>query len=142
MFKILPKPRAITSNCLYIVVPKHLYEEVLKHYHNSEIAGHTGVKKTKMLIINSGKLRWRNMNTDIGKFVAAYQQIKDNKNYNYKLSNTASERPFQKIALDYFGPLPKSAMHQNQYILVVIDSFTRYVELYPMKSTQAMEFAS
>ena len=41
--------------------------------------------------------------------------------------------PFQRIAMDIVGPLPRSRSG-NQYVLVVCDYATRYPEAYPLKS--------
>ncbi len=45
------------------------------------------------------------------------------------------------LHLDPIGPLTKDA-HGNEYILVIIDAFSRWVELFPTKSTTAVETAS
>ena len=42
------------------------------------------------------------------------------------------------LHLDHIGPLTKDA-HGNEYILVIIDAFSRWVELFPTKSTTAAE---
>jgi hypothetical protein len=43
--------------------------------------------------------------------------------------------------LNHIEPLTKDA-HGNEYILVIIDAFSRWVELFPTKSTTALETAS
>ena len=48
----------------------------------------------------------------------------------------ASYNPFEVLHLDHIGPLTKDA-HGNEYILVIIDAFSRWVELFPTKSTTA-----
>ena len=53
----------------------------------------------------------------------------------------ASYNPFEVLHLDHIGPLTKDA-HGNEYILVIIDAFSRWVELFPTKSTTAAETAS
>ena len=45
------------------------------------------------------------------------------------------------LHLDHIGPLIKDA-HGNEYILVIIDAFSRWIELFPTKSTTAAETAS
>jgi hypothetical protein len=52
----------------------------------------------------------------------------------------ASYNPFEVLHLDHIGPLPKDT-HGNEYILVIIDAFSRWVELFPTKSTTALETA-
>jgi transposase InsO family protein len=53
---------------------------------------------------------------------------------------TAAYEPFSRISLDSIGPLPESK-EGYKFILVVIDCFTRIIELYPCKSTEAEEAA-
>ncbi len=53
----------------------------------------------------------------------------------------ASYNPFEVLHLDHIGPLTKDA-HGTEYILVIIDAFSRWVELFPTKSTTAIETAS
>ena len=43
--------------------------------------------------------------------------------------------------MDHIGPLTKDA-HGNEYINVIIDVFSRWVELFPTKSTTVVETAS
>jgi hypothetical protein len=53
----------------------------------------------------------------------------------------ASYYPFEVIHLDHIGPLTADA-HGNKFILVLIDAFSRWVELFPTKTTTALESAS
>lgn len=43
-----------------------------------------------------------------------------------------------RVSIDTLGPLPADA-EGNEYIIVIIDSFTRWVELYPCPSANAAE---
>ncbi|MCP5098791.1 MAG: transposase family protein [Chloroflexi bacterium] len=47
-------------------------------------------------------------------------------------------RPFEQISVDIVGPLPTSHSH-NRYIVSMIDSFSRYCMLVPVKSVTAMD---
>ena len=53
----------------------------------------------------------------------------------------ASYNPFEVIHLDHIGPL-KTDDKGHQYILVLIDAFSRWVELFPTTSVSAYETAS
>ena len=48
--------------------------------------------------------------------------------------------PFQRIAMDIVGPLPKSNKG-NRYILVICDYATRYPEAIPLRSIEAETIA-
>ena len=48
------------------------------------------------------------------------------------LFTTASTQAFERLNIDRGGPLPESVTG-NKYILVLIDCFTRWVTLYPLK---------
>ena len=52
-----------------------------------------------------------------------------------------SYHPFEVIHLDHIGPL-RPDTHGNMFILVLIDAFSRWVELFPTKTTSAIESAS
>jgi len=53
----------------------------------------------------------------------------------------ASYNPFEVLHLDHIGPLRPDAKG-NMFILVIIDAFSRWVELYPTATTTAVETAS
>lgn len=46
--------------------------------------------------------------------------------------------PFDTVLIDHFGPL-SNIQNKNKYILVVIDSFTKFVKLYPVNTTSIKE---
>ena len=43
--------------------------------------------------------------------------------------------------MDHIGPLTKDT-HGNEFILVIIDAFSRWIELFPTKMTTALKTAS
>ena len=48
------------------------------------------------------------------------------------------EKPFQQIAMDIVGPLPRG-LAGNKYILTICDYATRYPEAIPLPSTRITE---
>jgi len=50
----------------------------------------------------------------------------------------ATHSPMVRLNWDTIGPLPAD-INGNEYIIVVIDTFSRFVELYPTKSTSAKD---
>lgn len=126
-----------------MMVPQHLVTEVINKHHDSTFAGHGGVSKTKVSLAKA-HLFWTNMNHDINTYIKecqTCQSLKGNVSHQHNLSTTHDEAPFKRIVIDYFGPLPTSTSG-HQYILVIIDTFTKYVELYPTKSTASQELAN
>jgi len=53
----------------------------------------------------------------------------------------ASYNPFESLHIDHIGPLTPDEKG-NTHILVMIDAFSRWVELFPTKTTGASEAAS
>ncbi len=53
----------------------------------------------------------------------------------------ASYNPFEVLHLDHIGPL-RADINGSMFILVIIDAFSRWVELYPTKTTTAVETVS
>ena len=49
--------------------------------------------------------------------------------------------PFEVLYLDHIGPL-RPDVNDSVFILVIMDAFSRWVELYPTKITTAAETAS
>jgi transposase InsO family protein len=52
----------------------------------------------------------------------------------------ASSLPMIKIDMDTIGPLPTDK-HDNKFIVVLIDAFSRYITLYPTKDVSAASAA-
>ncbi|GAN05320.1 conserved hypothetical protein, partial [Mucor ambiguus] len=143
LYRILPKPRDVSQNNIYKVVPSHLIPTILDLHHDSKFAGHGGITKTKQSIANAN-LWWNRIDEDIKLHIQKCdicQHIKGHKHNNYQQQPTAGTQPFHKIAMDHFGPLPGTP-NGYKYILVIIDTFTKYVEIYPSKTTNAMELAN
>lgn len=141
IFKIMQRQQNIFSNRICKVVPSQLTQTVIKEFHDKQFAGHCGINKTIKAI--SKQFWWENMKQEVGDYIKKCnicQKVKGDRSHQYNTSNTAGEKPFQKIAIDYFGPLPMSEKG-NVHILVIIDTFTKYVEIYPMKSILTSELA-
>ena len=48
--------------------------------------------------------------------------------------------PFERVAMDIIGPLPKID-RENSYILTVVDHFTKHVDAYALADQEAVTFA-
>ena len=50
--------------------------------------------------------------------------------------HTAASQPFERLAMDLMGPLPTSVAG-NKHILVVVDYFTKWAELFALADATA-----
>jgi transposase InsO family protein len=52
------------------------------------------------------------------------------------MQSILSSQPFDKLLVDFYGPLP-TGIFQFSYIFVIVDNFTRFVKLYPLQFANA-----
>ena len=105
------------------------------------ISGHYGVKKTMERIQDMG-IAWPSLEADVKEFVQACficRKVKPH-NIKLKLGSHIITQPFLMWAVDTMGPFPCTS-DGFMYIIVVIDLFSRWVELIPAKTLTAMEAA-
>lgn len=55
-------------------------------------------------------------------------------------ANRLASAPFEMVALDHWGPVPRSR-NGNRHLLVIVDIFTKYVVLCPSPNTRAARVA-
>lgn len=121
-----------------LVVPEHERQMILAEHHDAPAAGHYGVEGTIQRI--SQRYYWPGMRryiTDYVKSCAACQRYKaDNMKPAGLLQTPVMQQRFEVIAVDYFGPLPTSPEGMN-WIFIVEDTATRWVELFPLMDATA-----
>ena len=57
------------------------------------------------------------------------------------LNRAAPLKPMQIITTDFMGPVPRATPSGNKYALVIIDHFTKWVEIYPTRTKEAKQVA-
>jgi transposase InsO family protein len=119
-------------------LPNNVYKSI-SAVHNG-MTGHHGVEKTLWKLVTRNNERWKHMREDVKQFIdeCPYcQKITQIKtpiitrrytNHTYK--------PMQCINVDTIGPLPVDT-RGSEYILVIIDCFTRFVTLHAIPDTTA-----
>lgn len=121
-----------------LVVPKSMRENILKRFHDDPMAGHYGIDKTIHRIAQH--YYWSGMRSQIAKYVKSCLECQRYKSTNLKpaglLQTVASGQRFEVIAIDLVGPLPRTS-RGNQWILVVEDICSRWVELFALKEATA-----
>ena len=109
-----------------LVLPKKCRRKVLEMAHSIPLAGHLGKKKTTDRILQ--RFYWPTMYKDIAEFCRtceSCQKTSGRKEVRVPLIPLPIiSQPFQRIAMDIVGPLPRSR-RGNRYVLVVCDYATR-----------------
>ena len=126
-----------------IILPEKLISLVLKLSHDNNTTAHPGKNKTWELV------SYRFFRPGLNKIVTEYVkdcQICLNKNQRHKLQDVTvqpmpiADAPFQTVYADIVGPLVQTD-EGNKYILVLIDSFSKYVEAWPLKNITTEDIA-
>jgi ribosomal protein L21E len=126
-----------------LVIPTSLQQELLSWAHDHPTAGHGGREKTFYRLLN--RVYWQNIRRDINNYVQSCHSCQK-----YKYSNQSSSSPLQMhivhepwhtIGIDIMGPFP-ATQRQKQYLLVVVDYFTRWVELFSLRTTTSNDIAN
>ncbi len=123
-----------------------LPEEVkrkIRGVHNS-IAGHNGVEKTLQKLTEKGVAPWKYMREHVRQYIQRCPicQKLDHRavTINATPFTLASREPMRSISVDSIGPLTIDE-YGNVHILVIIDDFTRFVELYAIRDVTAAHAA-
>ena len=118
-------------------IPRDKYK-LISAVHNSRV-GHFGVEKT-INKLDSQNYNWPDRLLHVKQFVRQCPCCQKMS----KLKIPITTHPFtlaaygimDRINVDTIGPLPMDD-NGNQYIVAIIDCFSRFIELYPVKDTSA-----
>ena len=126
-----------------IVIPKILRPSILSEYHDSIMGGHQGFTRTYECI--KQKYFWPRMYSDIDKYLRSCTSCQQAKTH-YQQRNKPPLTPlpieplFSRWHIDFLGPL-RTAHDGSKYILLVVESFSRWCEAFPLKSADAVSVA-
>jgi len=113
-----------------LVTPQRLRSEIIKTAHENVCSGHPGPEKTLHLIRQ--QYFWIGMSTDVKVHVQSCDKCHRNKKINYTprshLKKFHAGEPMERVHIDILGPLTETSAG-NKYILVMVDQFTKWVEL-------------
>ena len=127
-----------------VVVPVKLRSQILSEYHDSLVGGgHQGFDRTYHAI--KSKYYWNDMYADVDKYVRQCRECQQAKrNYQGKpapLHPLPVATVFQRWHMDFLGPL-KKADGGEQYILLIVDNFSRWCEAFALKDQKATTVAT
>lgn len=111
--------------------------EIISKFHDG--LGHLGVEKTHDML--KEKFRWGNMYNDVKTFVANCKYCAERKhkgNVKQRPANhITATKLFEKIMIDIAGPLKPVSRFGYRYILSIVDVFSRYIMIVPMRDTSS-----
>ncbi len=125
-----------------IVLPKECRRTVLRMAHTIPIAGHLGRKKTAQRILR--RFYWPTLYKDVADFCRSCEACQKSTHRRVPkapmIPLPVVAEPFQRLAMDIVGPLPRSRAG-NRYVLVVCDYATRYPEAVALRNIDAESVA-
>ena len=126
---------------LQVVVPQSLVPRVLHEVHGNPTSGHFGTQRT--LYRAESNCYWPFMHTDIVEFcktcITCESFRAPNPGHRAPLHNISTDHPLQMVFAD-IAELPTSR-NGFRYILVVVDHFSKYTNIYAMKNQTAQSVA-
>ena len=114
-----------------LVLPHVRRRKVLELAHRRPLAGHLGqLKMTRRILRN---FYWLTLFRDVKEFCEQCPECQlTTRNKNWRTPLIIIGEPFERIAMDIVGPLPKTSAG-HQFILVVSDYATRFPEAFPLR---------
>ena len=113
-----------------LVIPTTLQERATKLGH----IGHQGIENTKSLLRE--KIWYPNMDKRVKEMVDKYipcQSVGHGNNPEPMKITPTEDKPWTSVAIDFYGPVPRT----GQYLLVVIDIYSKFPEVEIVNSTEA-----
>jgi len=124
---------------LLFYVPSSMEANVIRSAH--EEYGHLGMEKTSEVILRT--FWFPNLREKVKNFISnclkciSYSPVSGKKEGElHPIPKTLI--PFDTIHIDHYGPLEKTGK-KNKYLFVIIDAYTKFVRLYPYKTTNTVE---
>ena len=139
---------ALTEGVLYretlpslarqLVVPAVLHTKFLNEAHAGRTSGHFGQDRTLARLRSVAY--WPGMSVDVALYCKSCTTCERGKDppraVKAPLGTIYVGAPFEVMAMDIMGPLPLTA-RGNKYVLVVADSFSKWVEIIPLPDMKA-----
>ncbi|CAF4588394.1 unnamed protein product, partial [Rotaria socialis] len=126
-----------------LVIPKAMQNKLLEWAHDHPTAGHGGQQKTLFRLIT--RVYWESLRKDVFNYISACQLCQQ---FKYNNAPTASpmqlhsvNEPWHTIGMDIMGPFPTTA-RQKRFLLVIVDYFTRWIELFPLNSITSIDITN
>ena len=124
------------------VVPRGLKGRFCKLAHDNPTTGHMGQDKSYRQL--QTRVYWSGMRQDIKEHVQSCHQCniskKTNRKPKYALQSYHAGVPMERVHLDILGPF-QTSQSGNKYLLVMVDQFTKWIEIEPLPEQSAEKIA-
>lgn len=122
-------------------IPDTLVNSVIASAHDPPLSAHSGIGKTLEKLKRT--FYWPKMIDSVVSYVKKCTICKESKAPNVILrpqmgKQISVERPWQRLYIDLLGPYPRSKLG-NTSLLIVLDQFSKFVMLKPLKKATALE---
>jgi hypothetical protein len=139
--RLIPKSEPYINHDLNIMFNKD-QEDIIREFHGHK-PGHFGVSKTVNLMLQAG-INYSGMRDHVYQYIRSCPCCQK-MSYIKPIIHTSpyvtsTTEPMQRLNIDTIGPMPPDE-HGNKYIIVIIDTFSRYVTLHAGKDTTGDEAA-
>ena len=140
-FQYRSKKKPVEENFIFQTAhPKSLRLKVMQEFHDGN--GHFRFKKAYTAI--QAKYYWPRMFQEITDFVKSCDRCQRAKReahpHTTQLNPLPVAKVFERLHIDLVGPLPKTKAG-HEHILVCVDSFSRWVEAFPLHDQSATTIA-
>ena len=142
LYRKYSSPDSSTEH-LQLVIPAKLRPVVLQSLHNDCAGGHLAAEKTLTKV--RSRFYWPFMFTDVERHCTNCEFCSSRRNpvpaKKAPMQTRLAGFPLERVAMDILGPLPRTE-RGNQYIVIVTDYFTKWVEAYSLPDIKAKTVAS
>ncbi len=120
-----------------ICIPWELQEELVIVTH--KLIGHKGIEATLSQVLQQGHFPGvrKKVREVVMHCLPCQEKTGLRRDQKHLYCNTSSGYPFQKLSIDFVGPLPPS----KNRLLTVRDAFTKWIEAFPLKQATAQKVA-
>ena len=133
LYRVVEKGGEVVEQLL---VPRPYISKVLFMAHSHLLGAHLGMDKTRERVL--ARFYWPGVKGDVVRYCQSCPECQRTAPRptarNPLIPMPIIEVPFERIALDIVGPLPKTS-RGHRYILVIVDYATRYPEALPLRAT-------
>ena len=123
-----------------VVVPLSLRKQLLQEYHDSPLSGHMAYRRTCLRLRD--KFFWPTLLADVKQYCfecepcALGRRVHGVKAFLNPLDLTT--KPFEVIGMDFLGPIQPHSLQGNNYVLVITDYFTKWIEVIALPTFSAL----